>query len=170
MLLSFSGHYPQKVDAKGRMSVPAALRRVVEAKDPDWAEGLPSKVYINYGKHLRDHLRVYSVEAMMRIAGKIDAMEDGSRDQRNMRRVYLGQSEEANVDKDGRLVLSMKLREKLGLTDGELTLMGMGDHFEIWKAENYESIDDDLDDWLSEIGEDTDPLVRAKPAPVDGDV
>lgn len=159
MLLSFTGEYPQKVDGKGRMSIPAGFRRVLEANDPDWAEGLPAKLYINYGAHLKQNLRIYSVKAMMKIDAQIQELDEGSELQILLNRLYLGQSEELSIDKDGRIVMPIRHREKLGMTEGEVTFMGLGNYFEVWKAETYSSaVTASLDALVERLAGGADPL------------
>ena len=166
MLQSFTGEFTQQVDGKGRMSVPASFRRVLEANDPDWTEGLPVRLYLNYGAHLKQNLRIYSVRALSRIADRIASLPEGSELQIRLNRLYLGQSEELTVDKDGRLVMPAKRREKLGLVEGETTLMGLGSYFEVWKSETYEAtVADDTEDWLAENAAGVDPLSLIPPAP-----
>ena len=48
----------------------------------------------------------------------------------------------------------------LGIKDGELFFRGMGDHFEIWKAETFHAtIGATLNDWLADKPDDFDPLI-----------
>ena len=61
MVLSFTGTYTLKVDAKGRMSIPADFRRVLEGGDPDWTAGLFPRMYLLYGDHLVNKLHAYTV-------------------------------------------------------------------------------------------------------------
>ncbi|MDG1769388.1 MAG: MraZ N-terminal domain containing protein, partial [Yoonia sp.] len=56
MVLSFTGEHIQKVDGKGRMSIPADFRRVLESQDPDWTDGLNPRMYLLYGDHLKKEL------------------------------------------------------------------------------------------------------------------
>jgi len=45
----FRGESVHKVDSKGRVSIPALFRRVLEAADPDWTDGLQPNVVVVYG-------------------------------------------------------------------------------------------------------------------------
>ncbi|WP_291840616.1 cell division/cell wall cluster transcriptional repressor MraZ [Limimaricola sp.] len=159
MVLSFTGEHQPKVDGKGRMSIPADFRRVLERGDPDWTEGLSPKLMLLYGDHLRDTLHVYTVEEFGRIVASIYAMPASNPNKRRLSHLIIGQSIRLEVDKDGRVVLPIKQRQKLGMGEGELYVRGVGDHFEIWKAETFEnSVGAGLQDWLDEQGEDFDPL------------
>jgi MraZ protein len=55
--------------------------------------------------------------------------------------------------------MPIRQREKLGLKDGELYFRGVGDHFEIWKAETFnDTVAEDMTSWLDEMPDDFDPL------------
>lgn len=158
-MLGFTGEYPQKIDGKGRMSIPADFRRVLEAGDPDWTEGLSPKLYLQFGDHLKDNLRVYSVEEFDRISAQIRAMPAGSKQRQMVSRLYLGQSMKLEIDRDGRIVMPIRQRRKLGLEQGEVLFMGLGDYFEIWKADTFETtVGQEVTDWLEEQPEGFDPL------------
>ena len=160
MVLSFTGTHTQKVDAKGRMSIPADFRRVLESGDPDWTTGLSPRMYLLYGDHLKNELHGYTVDEFNAVVEQINAMPRGSADKKKLSRLIIGQSIKLDVDKDGRTVMPIKQRQKLGLTDGELTFSGLGDHFEIWKAETFsKEVADDLSGWLAEQGDGYDPLI-----------
>ena len=160
MVLSFTGEHTQKVDGKGRMSIPADFRRVLEAGDPEWTTGLSPRMYLLYGDHLKDQLHGYTVEEFNAVVAQINAMPRGSEGKQMLSRLIIGQSIKLDVDKDGRTVMPIQQRKKLGLTDGELKFSGLGDHFEIWKAETYtEKVADGVADWLSEKGDGYDPLI-----------
>ena len=159
MVLSFTGEHTQKVDGKGRMSIPADFRRVLESQDPDWTDGLNPRMYLLYGDHLRNELHVYTVAQFGKLVDNINNMKPGSVAKKKLSHLYIGQSMKMEIDKDGRTVMPIRQREKLGLKDGELYFRGVGDHFEIWKAETFNaSVAEDMTSWLDEQGDDFDPL------------
>lgn len=159
VVLSFTGEHTQKVDGKGRMSIPADFRRVLEAGDPDWTPGLSPRMYLLYGDHLKNELHGYTVDEFTALIDQINAMPRGHPNKKKLSHLYIGQSIKLEVDKDGRTVMPIKQRQKLGISDGELYFRGVGDHFEIWKAETFtEQVGDSLKGWLDEQDADFDPL------------
>jgi transcriptional regulator MraZ len=153
----FRGESTHKVDAKGRVSIPASFRRVLEENDPDWIGGLNPNVIIVYGDKSRDFLEGYSIASMEELERKIEALEDGTPKRRYMERVFSGQSIQTQVDETGRLVLPPKLREKIGITN-EAYFIGALKTFQIWQPEAYQSQTDRYDHILSDAGADIDPL------------
>ena len=135
----FRGSYTQKVDAKGRMSVPASFRRVIELCDPDWREGLRPNFVIVHGDHRRPVLECFSIETMNEIDLRIDAMDIGSVEREMAEEVFYGQSVMTQVDEDGRIVLPQRLREKLVL-EGDALFAALGNRFEIWKPESHDAL------------------------------
>ncbi|MEM8578485.1 MAG: division/cell wall cluster transcriptional repressor MraZ [Pseudomonadota bacterium] len=145
MARRFRGESDHKVDTKGRVSIPASFRRVIEAGDPDWTEGLPPRLIIVYGGATRDYLEGFTVDAMDEVDEKIAAHPRGSAKRKAMERLYSAQSIETVVDDTGRIVLPAKLREKISL-DGLARFVASGDTFEIWRPEAYEAEQDGMDE------------------------
>jgi len=146
------------VDTKGRVSIPALFRRVLEAGDPDWTDGLRPQLVIVYGDHRRKFLECYTIEAIDEVDSQIANMTRGSMERRMLERLIHGQSYPTEVDGDGRLVLPQKLRDKVGL-DNEAFFIASGDTFQIWKPETYESEElSKTEAWLDELPDDFDPL------------
>lgn len=138
MARRFRGEGLHKVDAKGRVSIPALFRRVLEAGDPDWREGLRPQLVIVYGDHRRKFLECYTIEAINEVDEKIAAQPRGSASRKMLELMFNGQSYPTEVDNDGRLVLPQKLRDKIGLGE-EAFFIASGDTFQIWKPETYEA-------------------------------
>ena len=155
---TFRGEGLHKVDAKGRVSIPASFRRVLEASDPEWKAGEAPQIVIVYGPARQRYLECYTMEAIDEVDAKIDALPRGSMQRKMLQRLFHGQSFPTTVDETGRLVLPAKLRNKIGL-EGEAFFIAAGDTFQIWKPETYEA--EELaatEEWLDELPEDFDPM------------
>jgi MraZ protein len=136
--LSFRGEFSQKVDGKGRMSIPADFRRVLEAGDPNHPDNPNPRMVVLYGPHLKNCLHAYTIEAMAEIEADIKALPRGSEARKQASRMILGKSWETEVDRDGRIVLPKERREQIDL-DGDCVMVAMGDYFEIWNKATYEA-------------------------------
>ena len=159
MARRFRGESHHKVDAKGRVSIPASFRRVLEVSDPNWTDGLSPELVIVYGDHRRQYLECYTMEAIEEVDAKIDTLARGSMQRKMLQRLFHGQSFPTSVDETGRLVLPAKLRAKIGL-DKEAFFIAAGDTFQIWKPETYDSEElAETEAWLDDLPEDVDPLV-----------
>ncbi|MFT6674554.1 MAG: MraZ protein [Sulfitobacter sp.] len=155
----FRGESQHKVDAKGRVSIPASFRRVLEAGDPSWKSGENPELVIVYGDHRRSYLECYTIEAINEVDDKIDALPRGSMERKMLQRLFHGQSFPTNVDETGRLVLPAKLRSKIEL-DNEAFFIAAGDTFQVWKPETYDTIERAKEEaWLDDLPDDFDPLV-----------
>lgn len=154
----FRGESQHKVDNKGRVSIPASFRRVIEASDPNWTAGATPELVIVYGDHRRDYLECYTIEAIEEVDSKIDALPRGAMERKMLQRLFHGQSFPTSVDETGRLVLPAKLRAKIDL-DGEAFFIAAGDTFQIWKPQTYEAQEAArTEEWLDKLPEDFDPL------------
>ena len=159
MARRFRGESHHKVDTKGRVSIPASFRRVLEAADPSWTDGLNPELVIVYGDHRRNYLECYTIEAIEEVDAKIDALPRGSMERKMLQRLFHGQSFPTNVDETGRLVLPAKLRQKIDL-GSEAFFIAAGDTFQIWKPETYEAEElSRTEEWLDELPDDFDPLI-----------
>jgi MraZ protein len=154
----FRGESVHKVDAKGRVSIPAAFRRVLEEGDPDWTEGLNPSMVLVYGGKSRDFIEGYTMTSMAEVDDKIAALPRGSKQRRVLEHMFSGQSLQMSVDETGRLVLSPKLRDKTGITE-EAVFVATGDTFQIWEPNAYAGHAAALEDWMDNEDEDFDPLI-----------
>lgn len=158
MAQRFRGESSNKVDAKGRVSIPAAFRRTIEQGDPTWREGLRPQLVVVYGNPANACLECYTMEAVAEVDRKIARMPRGSPKRRFLEWMFNGKSVEVEVDPDGRMVVPPVAREAIGLGE-TATFMGAGDTFQIWKPETYATdVVGRAKDWLTSLGEGVDPL------------
>ena len=153
----FRGEGLHKVDSKGRVSIPALFRRVIEACDPNWKEGLPPELVIVYGYETRKYIECYTIEAIEEVDSKIDRLPRGSLERKTLERFFHGQSIPTSIDETGRLVLSPKLRERFSI-EKEAYFIAAGDTFQIWSPQIFEADQGETNKWLREQPKDFDPL------------
>ncbi len=103
------------MDGKGRVSIPAGFRRVLENGDPSWSEGKAPEFVIVYGDHRRKYLECYTLDAAAEVDAQIADLPRGSIERRMLEKLFNGQSLPATIDDTGRIVLPQKLREKIDL-------------------------------------------------------
>ena len=154
----FRGRSTHKVDGKGRVSIPALFRRVIEASDPNWTDGLNPELVLVYGDHRRDYVECYTMQAMQEVDAKIAALPRGSNARNYLQHFFYGLSHPTSIDETGRLVLPAKLREKIDL-GGEAFFIAAGDTFQIWNPETYKAQKlAPSEAWLDAQPEDFDPV------------
>ncbi|MGV6848205.1 MAG: division/cell wall cluster transcriptional repressor MraZ [Marinibacterium sp.] len=131
----FRGEFPFRVDKKGRMSIPADFRRVLEAGDPNYTKGLRPKFVVVYGDEKQKHLEAYTIREANALAEKINRLPSNNL-KRRLIHENISCSFENEIDPDGRLVIPARYREKIGLED-EATFVGTLGTFQIWAPEAY---------------------------------
>ena len=132
----FRGESLHKVDSKGRVSIPAQFRRVLEEGDPDFkADVNPSCVLVHNLKG-KKCLEGYSISSINEVDDLVAFLPRYSREREILERMLNAQSSYAQIDDNGRLVLSSKLRKLIGV-NSEAVFIGMGDKFQIWEPIAY---------------------------------
>ncbi|MGE0775145.1 MAG: division/cell wall cluster transcriptional repressor MraZ [Sphingomonadaceae bacterium] len=136
----FTGKWLNTVDAKGRVSVPAPIRKVIAARmgEPD----AKAAKALMLAKHERDQCmqgfdKSYLALAYqdMRAQQKADVEHGRPADSRFVRSGSLfGSTEDIAIDGSGRIILPPGLRRRAAITDGAL-FVGTGETFEIWSPE-----------------------------------
>lgn len=152
----FRGESVHKVDAKGRVSIPAPFRRVLEEGDPDWTEGLNPNFVLIYGRRGNVCLEGYSMQTMGLVDDEVSSLPRFSREREILERMLSSKSVYAQVDENGRIVLPARLRELIGVSE-EALFAGMIDKFQIWSPQGYADDETRNDAWLDEQGLEGDP-------------
>lgn len=158
MVQRFRGEGIHKVDGKGRVSIPALFRRVLETADPDWCESRNPNLVIVYGGLSQEYLEVYTQTAIDEVDQKISRLPRGSKERRALEHIFNGQSFATQTDDTGRLVLPNRLRDKVGILN-EAHFKATGDTFRISSPETSNRHESAVESWLASKGPDFDPLV-----------
>jgi MraZ protein len=152
----------QKMDGKGRLIIPAGFREALRDGDPAGKGFDQTRMVINYGDHLKGHVRIYSIQSFAAVEAAVSAIPLTSRDKRNLTYIYLTQSEPTMADKEGRINMTAALRAKLGLDEGDVRIMGLGDYIEVWSEAAFQaSRGAEIASWLSDMDPGIDPLALA---------
>lgn len=136
MVRRFRGESVHKVDAKGRVSIPAPFRRVLEEGDPDWTEGLNPNLVMIHGRVELRCLECYTIAGMEALDEMVSNLPRFDEDREYLELVLNSDSSYAQVDENGRIVLGLKLRELIGATT-EVVFSGQGEKFQIWRPEAF---------------------------------
>lgn len=126
----FVGTVVNKVDRKGRVSVPASFRATVTGQDF-------SGVYVAPAVHLPS-LEAYDANYMARLTAGMETMEDGSEAKQNLEVALFGTIRPLAFDKEGRIMLPRDLIEHAGIED-QAAFVGLGSRFQIWKPAAYDA-------------------------------
>ncbi|MBI4175109.1 division/cell wall cluster transcriptional repressor MraZ [Candidatus Berkelbacteria bacterium] len=132
----FVGEYAHSMDAKGRLSIPAKMRR-------DLDEG----AVVTRG--IDNCLFVYPKNEWLKLAEKIAALPLADPRARSFSRLMLAGAMEVEFDKLGRILLPGYLRDYAKLA-GEVVVAGVFNRVEVWEKSAWEtyksqhSVEEDL--------------------------
>lgn len=127
-MAGFVSHFTNRLDAKGRVSIPAPFRAVLAR---DGYEGLyciasPHSVAIDAG----GNALLGEIETRLEAFAKLTPDHDA------LAMALFGVSETPKIDSDGRMMVSDLVREHTGITD-QVTFAGLGYKFQIWEPEKF---------------------------------
>ncbi len=115
----FLGNFQHNLDDKGRLMIPARFRELLEGG-----------AYITQG--FDKCLMVLTEDYFKQVYERIEAMNLADPTARLLRRLILSNAYPVEVDKVGRILVPQNLRAFLGIENGELTVAGQGEYFEVW--------------------------------------
>jgi MraZ protein len=124
----FVSHYTLRLDAKGRVSIPAAFRAVLAR---DGFEGLYCYPTLD-----RPALDAGGNALLEEIEALIARFPPYSEDREQFSAALYGTSEVLKIDGDGRAVLTEPLKRHAGIED-EVTFAGLGHKFQIWEPGRF---------------------------------
>jgi len=119
----FTGEYRHSVDDKGRIAVPAKFRAQLAggAVVSRWLDAC---------------LAIHTREGWDALAAKVAGLPISDSGSRLFQRFVFAGAFEADLDRQGRVVVPAYLREMAGLED-EAVIVGSRDHAEIWSPARW---------------------------------
>ena len=112
------GEHDHALDDKNRLTLPARQR-----------DQLGDRVVVTRG--LDGCLYVYAAAAWEQLAARVGSLDPLSREARTMQRFFFASGSDAELDKQGRIVIPANLLESAGI-GRDVTVAGIYDHLEIW--------------------------------------
>jgi len=146
-----SGEYKVVLDDKGRISLPANLRK-----------GLTdASLFLTKGED--NCLWLYTSEKWQKLVG--DTIKEvtnpfSGKDRRVLRKL-VGPAQEIEVDKAGRIPIAQSLREFAGLSKG-CVVLGQIDYIEIWDEGRYSEYFDGKDEEFKAASEEISNKINSK--------
>jgi MraZ protein len=132
----FRGRFEIKLDPKGRLSLPPAYRQILNSDDAEL-------IITNSRYRGKSCLHAFSLPEWEKLERRIARMSQLKTEVQAFSRFYLSGGQAVELDAQKRILVPQSLRRFAGL-EGEAVLVGLGDKFEIWSQENWNSIYDQL--------------------------
>ncbi len=130
----FIGRHENKIDAKGRMSIPAEFRKVLDQGDPDRDAGAYPRLLLVIGDERTPYVQGMTVARGATLRRQIRRLKPADPRRIDLEEVLYELSVQIAVDETGRIVVPPAAREKLGLSDKAM-MVGRGETFQIWEPE-----------------------------------
>lgn len=127
----FLGRHTHSLDDKGRLALPARYRAQL-------GEG----VVLTRG--FDDCILVYPPATWTPLAERVSALSLGDPDVRRLRRMLFADAVDAQLDRQGRVLVPAELRGYAGL-ERDAVIVGMHTFIEIWAPERWDAQRDELD-------------------------
>ena len=123
----FTGEHECKLDAKGRLVLPARLKAVLPEA---------SKKSIIIRKGFEPNLIIYSLHEFQNIYTRISSLNEFSSEQRKLKRKLFSSISQVDLDSNGRFLLPKGMIQHCNINK-DVILVGMGNVIELWSPSNY---------------------------------
>ena len=123
----FLGTHQNRLDAKGRVSIPAPFRAHLR----NGSDGGPASAILR-PSHKHPCIEAWPEAAFQTLAGPLDRLDMFSEDQDDLMMALYADATRVEADKEGRIVLPESLVQHAGLSDN-VVFMGLGRTFQIWE-------------------------------------
>ena len=124
---AFKGSYEYSIDSKGRINIPAKMRKHVSPEANDWftvTRGFEKCVYI------------YPQDEWVKMENAIRTLSPTDGEHRFFMRVLLQHANDLQLDAQARITIPKELLHHAAL-DGEVLIIGQLEHIEVWNPKEY---------------------------------
>lgn len=126
----FLSTYHNRIDKKGRLSIPAPFRAALASQE---FAGL-----VVYPSPLNGCIEACGMARIMKINQRIERFDPYSEERDAFATTIFGESVQLNFDTEGRVMLPAGLLALASISE-ETTIVGKGEIFEIWQPKAFEA-------------------------------
>ncbi|MGY3704380.1 division/cell wall cluster transcriptional repressor MraZ [Vagococcus martis] len=135
----FMGEFQHNIDSKGRLIVPSKLR-----------DSLGERFIVTRG--MDGCLFGYTLDSWANLEASMKDMPLTKKDARTFVRFFYSAATECEIDKQGRINISVKLREFAGL-EKPCVIIGVSDRIEIWSEDRWLAFSKEAEENFDDIAE-----------------
>ena len=157
-MTQFLGEFECKLDAKGRLMLPSALRKQVS---PEAQE----KFVVNRG--FENCLALYPLNEWQKISAEVNRLNMYVKKNREFARYFYRGATELELDAAGRLLIPKRLLE-YAVADKDIILSAFANKIEVWSKEKFESVLNDEPADFASLAEEV--MGKLNPGGATGDV
>ena len=125
----FLSNYENKIDKKGRVSVPASFRSYLNT--------MGFNGFVSYPSFNHSALEACSQDRIEKLSNTIDSLNPFEEKRDYFATSILSESENLQFDTEGRISLSKKLLNHAKI-NSSILFVGLGKTFQIWEPKNFE--------------------------------
>ena len=126
----FLSTYHNRIDKKGRVSVPASFRGALTGQD---FAGI-----VAYASLMHPAIEACGMDRIKKINGRIELLDPFSEERDAFAATIFGESVQLAFDGEGRVMLPESLIESASLKE-QAVFIGKGETFEIWEPKAFEA-------------------------------
>ena len=127
---SFSGKHYYIVDPKGRIIIPAPLRKIL-------SDHYNTKLFVTNALFDRC-LLIYPQEEWSKLEEKVRSLPKMDRDIKLFNRRVIASAMECEIDRQGRILIPSSLREDADI-NGDIVIVGQVEKIELWNRKEWTS-------------------------------
>jgi len=129
----FSSNWKNKIDGKGRVSIPAAFRKVLDREEQPGVVLIPN---------MRDLPCVdgMGMAHFERVVDQLENMPPLEIDTFELQMSVVAEARQVQLDDNGRIVLAAELQAAMALEGDHVVFAGLGRTFQIWNPDTYEDV------------------------------
>lgn len=129
---TFIGKYDAKADAKGRIFIPSIYRKLL----PD---GKKDRLVMRKDAD-KDCLIIYPEPVWTKKVEDLKAaLDEWNADDQLLLMQFVSDAEWLDIDSQGRVLISKKYLQQIGIENNEVLFVGMIDRFAVWGKQAYEN-------------------------------